>query len=140
MSKPFIRSIYIEIRLFIISAVQWRKFLLCRSIRRPHVQCGCVWATSSKQGSSALHTCSCFAKLFFLSHNIAKINQNMCAIHFLDNFRVLGFFYMFHQIEYHGLDLNRFCAPEHIIEMWNSLVSCDHFVKHCFIRTLVFAE
>ena len=35
LSKPVITINYIEFRLFIISAIQWRKILLCRTIRSP---------------------------------------------------------------------------------------------------------
>ena len=41
------------------------------------------------------------------------------------NFGPISFFVCFHifyQNWYNGLDLNRFCAPEHIIEMSNSLI------------------
>ena len=46
-----------------------------------------------------------------------KITRNFKP--YPDWFRDFSFIY---QIWYNGLDLNRFCAPEHIIEMSNSLI------------------
>ena len=75
-------------------------------------------------------------KLQILLGKIAKNTRNTNS----GPISIFGFLQYFYQNRVNGLDLDRFCAPEHIIQMSNSSI-CWPFGGNSFlIRTTIFTQ
>ena len=80
---------------------------------------------TSSSGPHSVDTSTAMTMSHHLSHrswkeNSNKNQRNICEIPTLDQFRFSGFLLDFYKNWVNGLDLNWFCAPEHIIQMSNS--------------------
>ena len=71
----------------------------------------------------------------------SKTNKNHTKTHKIrnqDKFRFFGFYFMFYQICYNGLDLSRFCVPDRIIEKSNSQICLTCWGKLVFEPGMLF--